>query len=158
MDLRILPIALGLGLFSLSSAFAQSTCPSGLKCRAGTHCQNNAPEGKPERWICQPDAVVTPSPLTDLSQAWTQIGNVAYSFAVDRRTAHVMMEFFKVGGGGGNWTDLGAPTSSQGDGATTGPSATSVPGSGFIVLTVANKDHHICLNQGHDQSWTGWKC
>jgi hypothetical protein len=110
----------------------------------------------PGRWVCEPNPL--PPPRTDLNQTWTQINNVAYLFVVDRTSHHVMMQFFPVGSSSNNWIDLGAPPSSQGIGAKTGPAATSVPGSGFIFLTVANQDGQVCLNQGHDRSWTGWQC
>jgi len=113
---------------------------------------------KPGRWgNCEPNPL--PPPQTNFSQAWTQINNVVYEFVVDTAgghttNGHVMMVFFQVGSSSNNWIDLGAPRA----GVATGPAATSVPGSGFIFLTVADKDGNVCLNQGHDQSWTGWNC
>ncbi len=154
------------GLVSSSAALAQPQCPGRAPtCPAGSHAQCvptsiRNPDG-PGRWQCEPNPL--PPPLTDLNQAWTQINNVAYEFVVDTTSGHatsghVMMLFFQVGSTSSNWIDLGAPPSGSGPGAITGPAATSVPGSGFIFLTVANHDHKVCLNQGHDQSWTGWNC
>ena len=131
-----------------------------IHCPAGTQCVAHGVTAQ-----CVPQIPTFGQPQTNLSQALTQINNNVYEFAVDTsngpRAGHVMMNFFPVGGSGAGWFDLGAPPSnSDGPGAITGPSATSVPGSGFIFLIVANKDQTICLNQGHDtpQTWTGWRC
>jgi hypothetical protein len=161
MNVGRLAIALGAGLVCSSGAFAQALCTGNPPPCPGGHpiCvpDNLKNPNGPGHWQCQPNPL--PPPLTDLSQAWTQINNVAYEFVVDRTSFHVMMVFFHIGGSSGSgWIDLGAPPSSKGDGATTGPAATSAPGTGFIFVTVANKDHQVCLNQGHDRSWTGWNC
>lgn len=166
MNTRTLAVALGVGLVCSPGAFADAICSGNPPpCQAGSHAQCvpnylQNPNG-PGHWACEPNPIPPlPTPMTTFSQAWTQINNVVYEFVVDTASGHttnghVVMVFFSVGGNSTlGWIDLGAPPA----GVATGPAATSVPGSGFIFVTVADKHGSICLNQGHDQSWTGWNC
>lgn len=149
-------------------AQAQSTPtppgPCNLRCPAGQTCVWIEPiPGKPFREICAPSHTGLPAPETNLDQAWTNINNFAYVFITDRKTQHVFYAFFQIGGANSNgFFDLGAPPSNApGDPiAITSPAAVSAPGTGFIFLSVANRDGTVCLNQGHDfpETWTGWAC
>ena len=128
-------------------------------CPAETVC---IPQGVTRQ--CRPIPTPLPEPKTVFNQAWTSIGKTAYAFVVHYDPlkvddGHVFMNIFVKGSASSAWYDLGAPPSSDGTpGALTGPSAVAVEG--LIFLTVANKDHAICLNQGHDTpaTWTGWVC